>query len=129
MGLSLESLVGVRENEVTKCTVSDEYLASLLRIANERFVENARRIERFRSAFLKETTSSLQESDGRGKKTGMKMKGDGTEWEDASARRERKRAEGLRRKAELQCRSEKGDDSVAGADVDLVLFPTDTNST
>ncbi|KAI1153792.1 methyltransferase TYW3-domain-containing protein [Nemania diffusa] len=88
MGLSFESLVGIQEDGVTKCTVSDDYLHSLVRIANERFEENRKRIERFRAAVLDASHPS--------------KKKDGIEWEDAQARRERKRAEGLRRKAELQ---------------------------
>ncbi|KAI0204229.1 methyltransferase TYW3-domain-containing protein [Astrocystis sublimbata] len=97
MGLSFESLIGVQEDGVTKCMVSDEYLRSLLDIANERFEENKKRIERFRTAVL---AASHPPS---------KKKEDGTEWEDAQARRERKRAEGLRRKAELelQCQGQK----------------------
>ncbi|KAI1812252.1 methyltransferase TYW3-domain-containing protein [Poronia punctata] len=94
MGLSLESLIGVREGGNTKCTVSDEYLLDLVRIANGRFVENARRITRFREALA----------------AGSKLKND--DWEDAQARRERKRAEGLRRKAELL----QGQDGKKGVD-------------
>lgn len=94
MGLSFESLIGVREDGVTKTTVSDDYLRSLLRIANERFEENEKRIDRFRAAFLAASCSSEEKK--------KKKKEDGTEWEDAETRRERKRAEGLRRKAVLQ---------------------------
>lgn len=60
-------------------------------IANDRFVENTKRIERFRGA-LRDLS--------RGQPT--KKNPDGEDWEDPAARRERKRAEGLRRKAELQ---------------------------
>ncbi|RYP33387.1 hypothetical protein DL767_004792 [Monosporascus sp. MG133] len=88
MGLALESLIGMQIQDVPQRTVSVEYLETLLRIANERFVANAERIERFRLGVL-EATQPRKEKDG-------------TEWEDAQARRERKRAEGLRRKAELQ---------------------------
>ncbi|RWA12036.1 hypothetical protein EKO27_g3085 [Xylaria grammica] len=104
MGLSFESLVGIRENDSTKCTVSDNYLHSLLRIANERFEENRKRIERFRTTILDASYPP--------------KKRDGTEWEDPQARRERKRAEGLRRKAELQGHPQKGGDTGAD-DVDL----------
>ncbi|KAF2968692.1 hypothetical protein GQX73_g4889 [Xylaria multiplex] len=100
MGLSFESLIGVQENGITKCMVSDDYLQSLVCIANERFEENKKRIERFRTTML--DASSLQ------------GKGDGTEWEDAQARRERKRTEGLRRKAELQEHRQKGGDTQTG---------------
>ncbi|KAI2639283.1 methyltransferase TYW3-domain-containing protein [Xylaria nigripes] len=114
MGLSLESLIGIREDGVVRCTVSEDYLRSLLRIANERFEENMNRIERFRAAVL-EASSPLK-------------KKDGTVWEDAQARRERKRAEGLRKKAELQGLSRKGGDTVAVGSVDLG-FSDNTNFT
>ncbi|KAI0118186.1 methyltransferase TYW3-domain-containing protein [Nemania sp. FL0031] len=114
MGLSFESLVGVQEDGVVKCTVSDDYLRSLVRIANERFEENRKRIERFRTAVLEASYPS--------------KKKDGTEWEDAQARRERKRAEGLRRKAELQGQSWKGGDSEEYQDVDLD-FPVNSTFT
>ncbi|KAI0863374.1 methyltransferase TYW3-domain-containing protein [Xylaria cubensis] len=105
MGLSFESLIGAQEDGIIKCMVSDEYLHSLLRIANERFEENRKRIERFRTAVLESSCPP--------------KKKDGTEWEDAQARRERKRAEGLRRKAELQEQSQKGGETGAVGDADL----------
>ncbi|KAI1741893.1 methyltransferase TYW3-domain-containing protein [Xylaria scruposa] len=114
MGLSFESLIGTQEDGVIKCMVSDEYLHSLLRIANERFEENKKRIERFRTAVL-ETSCPPK-------------KKDGTEWEDAQARRERKRAEGLRRKAELQEQNQKGGETGAVGDTDLE-FPVNADFT
>ncbi|KAI0440275.1 methyltransferase TYW3-domain-containing protein [Xylaria telfairii] len=102
MGLSFESLIGVQEDGLTKCTVSDDYLHSLLHIANERFEENRKRIERFRAAVLEASHPPKRK--------------DGTEWEDAQARRERKRTEGLRRKAELEGQSQKGG---SAGDIDL----------
>ena len=64
-----------------------------MNIATERFAENAKRIERFLNAFRPRfTQQGIQ----------VKRNPDGEEWEDAAARRERKRAEGLRRKAELE---------------------------
>ncbi|KAK7748391.1 hypothetical protein SLS62_008654 [Diatrype stigma] len=89
MGLALESLVGVqRPGGVPQRTVSAEYLRTLLRVANDRFVANAERIQRFRAGLLDATT--------------VRSGKEGAGWEDAQARRERMRAEGLRRKAELQ---------------------------
>ncbi|KAI1276301.1 methyltransferase TYW3-domain-containing protein [Xylaria sp. FL0933] len=105
MGLSLESLVGIQEAGVTKCTVSDDYLLGLLRIANERFEENRKRIERFRTTVLEASK--------------LPKKRDGTEWEDTQARRERKREEGLRRKAELQGQSQKERDTGKDGNVDV----------
>ncbi|GAW26083.1 putative tRNA wybutosine-synthesizing protein [Rosellinia necatrix] len=115
MGLSFESLVGVQEDGVTKCTVSDDYLRSLVRIANERFEENGKRIERFRSAILEASYPP-------------KKKSDGTEWEDAQARRERKRAEGLRRKAELQGQNQNVEHMTEPGDAD-VDFPLNADFT
>ncbi|KAL0937427.1 tRNA wybutosine-synthesizing protein [Colletotrichum truncatum] len=93
MGLGLESLVGYVEDEddaTRHCTVSTDYLRDLVEIANERFVENAARIARFRTA-LQEAVAGPPVKLGEG----------GAEWEDAAARRERKKAEGLRRKEEM----------------------------
>ncbi|KAK1976414.1 tRNA wybutosine-synthesizing protein [Colletotrichum cereale] len=94
MGLALESLVGYVDdddnNEARHCTVSAGYLRDLTQIANERFAENAARIARFRVA-LQEALAGPPPKLGEG----------GAAWEDAAARRERKRAEGLRRKEEV----------------------------
>ncbi|WYZ39376.1 hypothetical protein EsH8_III_001290 [Colletotrichum jinshuiense] len=93
MGLSLESLIGYvddEQGESRHCTVSAAYLRDLMQIANERFVENAARIARFRTA-LQEAIAGPPAKLGEG----------GAEWEDAAARRERKKAEGLRRREEM----------------------------
>jgi len=89
MGLALESIIGFEENGMEICMVPEWQLKTLLEISNERFLENSKRIERFR-LLLKELGGAAQEI-GRGK--------DG--WEDAQVRRERKRAEGLKRSQEL----------------------------
>ncbi|KAK1713816.1 hypothetical protein CaCOL14_003443 [Colletotrichum acutatum] len=96
MGLALESLIGYVDEDAAEgsvrrhCTVTPDYLRDLLHIANERFVENAARIARFRAA-LQEAVAGPPPKVGEG----------GAAWEDANARRERKRAEGLRRKEEV----------------------------
>lgn len=92
MGLGLESLIGTETNGIKHCTVPGEYLKALINIANERFVENARRIERFRS-LLKKAVEQEEAAGARGR---------GREWEDAEVRKERKRAEGLRRAEEVR---------------------------
>ncbi|KAK8005179.1 tRNA wybutosine-synthesizing protein [Apiospora arundinis] len=109
MGLTFESLVGVKKEgsgggEKVECTVPPAYLRTLVDVGNERFAENTRRIQRFRSAVLEATAPAS---------TGPKMKGDGSIWEDAETRRERKKAEGLKRKAALQNQQQsQGDQSV-----------------
>ncbi|SLM41151.1 tRNA wybutosine-synthesizing protein [Lasallia pustulata] len=86
-GLALGSIVGcTRDHEGVfgvQSLVNEEYLQTLLNIANERFQANAERIERFSAQLFKNTT--VQNLD----------------WEDPEARRERKRAEGLRRQQEV----------------------------
>lgn len=102
MGLGLESLIGREVNSIKHCTVSGEYLKALIKIANERFVENARRIERFR-VLLREATSTDGFGVGGGGGKARVRKGDGGgEWEGAEVRRERKRLEGLRRAEEVR---------------------------
>lgn len=94
MGLGFESLVGYAENGSVETSnrliVPPEYLDVLMRIGNERFVENTKRIERFSAAFAEAMRGPLP-----------KKNPEGGEWEDAAARRERMKAEGLRRQAAL----------------------------
>jgi tRNA wybutosine-synthesizing protein 3 len=95
MGLALESLVGYETGGKDLCNVPEYQLRTLLEISNERFVENTKRIERFRE-LLKEFSA-----DGLG--SGMKKKGqDAEEWEDVEARRERMRVDGLERSLVLK---------------------------
>lgn len=95
MGLSLESLIGYQDGDGHRQRiVSPEFLQMLISIAGERFVENTKRIERFRSAFRDALVSAAK-----GAGAGRKMNPEGKEWEDAGERRERMRLEGLRRKA------------------------------
>ncbi|RFU72132.1 hypothetical protein TARUN_10130 [Trichoderma arundinaceum] len=117
MGLSLESLIGYEGVDgQRRRIVPPEYLKMLLQISNERFVENTKRIERFRSAFkeavLEPKASSIPK----------KLNPEGKEWEDAATRRERLRAEGLKRKAALQ--AEKSDSPSQDIDVDLQIDPS-----
>lgn len=87
-GLALGSIIGhACGTEVGKdeayALVSEEYLKTLLRLANARFLDNAERIERFsKSLFHGHKSSELS-------------------WEDPQSRRERKKAEGLERKDQL----------------------------
>ena len=89
MGLSLESIIGcaVADSRYPLCIVPEETLECLIDLANERFKENKRRTERFRS-LLKELSSVRSiEPRRRGQ--------EGDEWEDPQRRRERKKADGL----------------------------------
>lgn len=101
MGLSFESLIGAEIDGVRRLVVSPQYLKTLVRIANERFVENEKRIARFCAA-LDAAFAPLK-----GKEN----------WEDAQTRRERKRLEGLKRREQLkknksEVPDESGDDSI-----------------
>ena len=49
-GLSFESLIGLRVAGENRLVVSSAYLDVLVKIANDRFAENAMRIARFRHA-------------------------------------------------------------------------------
>jgi tRNA wybutosine-synthesizing protein 3 len=95
MGLAFESLVGQQVDGRRQRIVSPEYLETLVQIANERFAENKKRIERFQNAFRDAVSPPAP-----------RRNPEGQEWEDAAARRERKRAEGLRKKAETKAKQE-----------------------
>ncbi|POR34251.1 tRNA wybutosine-synthesizing protein 3 [Tolypocladium paradoxum] len=89
MGLGFESLVGYETPDgQRRRLVPAECLQTLLSVGNERFSENAKRIARFRAAFR----DAVREPEPR-------RSPHGGDWEDAVARRERMRAEGLGRKA------------------------------
>ncbi|KAK0729707.1 methyltransferase TYW3-domain-containing protein [Lasiosphaeris hirsuta] len=93
MGLSFESLVGVEGDGERYCIVSAAYLERLVRIANERFAENQKRIARFQEALTKALAPKAA-----------------NDWEDTETRRERKRQEGLKRRDELQKQSKPPED-------------------
>jgi tRNA wybutosine-synthesizing protein 3 len=94
-GLALDSIIGRLDTDGEGISIiSDTYLEGLLAVANERFEENSRRIARFHDLLLGST--SIPADMESGKKIG------GSDWEDASVRRERKRAEGLKRSQELR---------------------------
>jgi tRNA wybutosine-synthesizing protein 3 len=104
MGLSLESLIGIETGGVRRLIVSPDYLKTLVQIANERFVENEKRIARFSAAVEAAFSPPKGKSD----------------WEDGQARRERKREEGLRRREEL--RKANGRPEADGPVVDFTLI-------
>lgn len=87
-GLALESIIAYQDaNGNVQPMVSEQYLRTLLELANSRFISNTERTERFRHALLGHDTHRDH-----------KHRAD---WEPADVRRERKRAEGLKKRAEL----------------------------
>ena len=87
-GLVLGAIIGYAQDIETgkaevRTLVSEEYLGMLLRIANARFLANTERIQRFDDKLF-------------GVGTGHE-----SVWEDPQSRRERKRAEGLKKKDQL----------------------------
>ncbi|KAF7550686.1 hypothetical protein G7Z17_g5536 [Cylindrodendrum hubeiense] len=116
MGLAFESLVGQQVDGRQQRLVPPDYLPTLIRIANERFAENTKRIERFQVAF-RDAVISI---------SAPRRNPEGNEWEDVAARRERKRAEGLRKKAEKQAekKTDTGSQSEArGSDAEWQTGP------
>lgn len=105
MGLSFESLIGVQRDSQRQALVTAEYLSLLVKIANERFDENKKRIARFREALRLAFGSDPKGAGGDGVEE-KKKKGDSGEWEDAQARAQRKREEGLARREEVRKRKE-----------------------
>ena len=90
MGLSFDNIVGVLDGKpaveaAPKLLVDEDYLHVLVQLANEKFKVNADRTQRFRSLLAEKYVAKVDE-----------------EWEDATVRRARKRAEGLMRKAALE---------------------------
>ncbi|KAI1456801.1 methyltransferase TYW3-domain-containing protein [Annulohypoxylon moriforme] len=115
MGLSFESLIGYQSGDGGRiqCTVSSAYLRTLIRIGNERFIENTKRIERFRAALVEATKPPNKNGDA---------------WEDAETRRRRKREEGLRRRDMLE--KQKTDDAKAVyVENEALDIPLDANLT
>ncbi|KAI1801712.1 methyltransferase TYW3-domain-containing protein [Daldinia bambusicola] len=115
MGLTFESLIGYQsDGDKIHCTVPPSYLRTLIRIANERFVENTKRINRFRAALAEATKPVDDGKDG---------------WEDAQVRRERKRAEGLKRKEELRKQKEKQNSGSGAVEDSTLEVPLDVDFT
>ena len=89
-GLSLESVIGYYSHghDQARSLVSEDYLQLLIALANERFKVNSDRMERFRRKLIDS------------RKGGR---------EDPEVRRERKRTEGLARRADMWKASLKSD--------------------
>jgi tRNA wybutosine-synthesizing protein 3 len=91
-GLGFECVVGVYERgpdgayeESSRALVSEDYLALMVRVSEERFKANEERRERFRTELKEHMTKFENQEQG------------ANGWEDKDARARRKRVEGLRR--------------------------------
>ncbi|KAF1835785.1 hypothetical protein BDW02DRAFT_495102 [Decorospora gaudefroyi] len=94
-GYSFDSIVGYQDGNGRNVALVDEkYLRVLVDVANERFKINADRIARFRNALLEACEP----------KTSSTVASAKPDWEDADARKRRKREEGLARQQALQSR-------------------------
>jgi len=113
-GLALESVIGYLEEgrgkEDVRCIVNEGYLRIIVGLINERFEANTERILRFRRQLLDPHS-------------GHKLpRGDAERWEDADARRQRKRAEGLQKSQESRKDREASSASPTIEDCDLKLW-------
>jgi tRNA wybutosine-synthesizing protein 3 len=102
-GYSFDTIIGYQDEQGRNLTLIDEsHLRTLVCIANERFKINFERIARFRAALLESYQPSTS--------TAKPLNPD---WEDAEARKRRKREEGLARQQALQAASarESADDT------------------
>ncbi|EUC38915.1 hypothetical protein COCCADRAFT_353 [Bipolaris zeicola 26-R-13] len=92
-GYSFDSIIGYQNaNGDNIALVNEKYLQTLVSIANERFKINLDRITRFRNALLDAQQQSTSHP---------------PDWEDADARKKRKREEGLARQQALKNKYEK----------------------
>jgi tRNA wybutosine-synthesizing protein 3 len=109
-GYSFDSIIGYQDGEGRNIALVDErYLRTLVDITNERFKVNADRISRFRAALLESYQSKPS--------TGASSNPD---WEDADARKRRKREEGLARQKSLQGKPPQNAADTEAADGDSI---------
>jgi len=112
-GLGFETVVGVgsvglprdgsRTEDAMHCIVSEQYLALCAAVVNERFKSNVDRRERFRDELRR-----AMAPEGRGLESRQGSHAPRHGWEEKQERRERKRAEGLRRQREQGTAPERG---------------------
>jgi tRNA wybutosine-synthesizing protein 3 len=92
-GYSFDSIIGYQDERGRNVPLVDErYLRTLVAITNDRFKTNTERIARFRNALME----GFRRSDGQVDALGKPL------WEDADARKRRKREEGLARQLAQQ---------------------------
>jgi tRNA wybutosine-synthesizing protein 3 len=90
-GYSFDAIVGYHHDAGQNIALVDEtYLRTLVNVANERFNVNTERIARFHEQYSPKAPSSLHKLD----------------WEDADARKIRKREEGLARQQVLRANND-----------------------
>lgn len=95
-GYSYDSIIGYHDdNEGNIALVDEQYLRTMVDVANERFRINTERIARFRTALLEQYRPQPNSASNRA------VSG----WEDAEARKQRKREEGLARQQALKAQS------------------------
>ena len=131
MGLALAAVVGVssaagtgdasEDSDAARSIVTPSYLSRLVRVADERFAVNRTRTERFRVNLVEAIEKELGSGGlppSLAPLAPLPVNKDGKDWEDAEARRTRKREEGLRRQAaikEQQQQQQEGDEQTADA--------------
>ncbi|RYN30402.1 hypothetical protein AA0121_g3689 [Alternaria tenuissima] len=100
-GYSFDSIIGYQDDDGSNVALVDQqYLRTLIKIANERFKINFDRISRFRQALLQIYEPKL-------------LNGTKADWEDADVRKRRKREEGLARQQALQNQNSGGNVDVS----------------
>ncbi|CAN9266816.1 unnamed protein product [Alternaria alternata] len=100
-GYSFDSIIGYQDDDGSNVALVDQqYLRTLIKIANERFKINFDRISRFRQALLQTYEPKL-------------LNGTKADWEDADVRKRRKREEGLARQQALQNQNSGGNVDVS----------------
>ncbi|EOD50879.1 tRNA wybutosine-synthesizing protein [Neofusicoccum parvum] len=119
IGLTFDSVIACEADDGRMVPVVDEeYLRSLVELANERFAVNTERIKRFRAQLVAQFRQPGEDT------KLLKGKKGHPGWEDAAARRERKRAEGLenqRLKAQHHTPSDSTPSTPADIDLDNVF--------
>lgn len=92
-GLAFDSVIGYEAPDGQLLPMVDEaYMDVLVQLANERFVVNQERTERFRQALNNQFNAPKLD--------------DNSDWEPADVRKARKRAEGLARQAAARAGTE-----------------------
>ena len=103
-GLALDSIVGLlcddhdASHHSPKTLVTEDYLRTLVAIANDRFAENSRRTKRFREELIRLCHKNAHTNFRNLHPIAVANTG-ASVWEDSHSRRERKREEGLKKQA------------------------------